>query len=84
MIDEEYTRHPFYGSRRMKAWLTRKGYDVNRKRVARLMRKIGLEAVYPGRNLSRRAAKDRRHPYLLRGVEIEPAPNLSAAWLKTR
>jgi putative transposase len=71
LIDEEYTRHPFYGSRRMTAWLSRKGYDVNRKRVARLMRKMGIEAVYPGRNLSRQAADDRKYPYLLRGVEIE-------------
>lgn len=71
LIDEEYTRHPFYGSRRMTAWLSRKGYDVNRKRVARLMRKMGIVAVYPGRNLSRQAAEDRKYPYLLRGVEID-------------
>jgi len=71
LIDEEYTRHPFYGSRRMTAWLARKGCDVNRKRVARLMRKMGLEAVYPRRNLSRQAAEARKYPYLLRGVEIE-------------
>lgn len=71
LIDEEYTRHPFYGSRRMAAWLRRRGHDVNRKRTGRLMREMGLEAVCPGPNLSRRAAEHRRHPYLLRGVEIK-------------
>lgn len=54
-IDEEYTRHPFYGSRRIAAWQKRQGHDVNRKRVNRLMRKMGIEAVYPKLNLSRRA-----------------------------
>lgn len=71
LIDEEYTRHPFYGSRRMSAWLKRQGHDVNRKRISRLMRKMGLVAVYPGPNLSRRAAEHRKYPYLLRGVEIK-------------
>ena len=42
LIDEEYTRHPFYGSRKMRDWLQRQGYAVNRKRVRRLMRKMGL------------------------------------------
>ncbi len=74
LIDEEYTRHPFYGSRRMAVWLKRQGYDVNRKRAGRLMRKMGIEAVYPGVNLSKRAAAHRKYPYLLRGVEIK-APN---------
>jgi putative transposase len=70
LIDEEYTAHPFYGSRRMTAWLNREGHAVNRKRVQRLMRLMGLEAIYPKPNLS---APDRQHkvyPYLLRGVAI--------------
>ena len=46
LIDEEYTRHPFYGSRKMRAWLQRQGYGVNRKRVRRLMRKMGLTPIY--------------------------------------
>ncbi len=71
LIDEEYTRHPFYGSRRMAACLKRRGHDVNRKRAGRLMRMMGIEAVFPGPNLSRRAAEHRKYPYLLRGVEIE-------------
>ena len=71
LIDEEYTRHPFYGSRRIAAWLKRQGHDVNRKRVSRLMKEMGIEAVYPKLNLSRQAAKRRKYPYLLRGVVIE-------------
>ena len=72
LIDEEYTRHPFYGSRRMAVWLKEDmGHDVNRKRVRRLMRLMGLEAIYPRPRLS---AGDRNHkvyPYLLRDVSIE-------------
>jgi putative transposase len=71
LIDEEYTRHPFYGSRRMAVWLNEeKGQEVNRKRVRRLMRLMGLEAIYPKPNLS--AGNGHRvYPYLLRGVEVE-------------
>ena len=47
LIDEQYTACPFYGSRRMTEWLTRQGEEVNRKRVQRLMRMMGLEAIYP-------------------------------------
>src|SRR6185369_16642865 len=47
LIDEEYTAHPFLGSRRLTAWLTQQGEAVNRKRVQRLMRLMGLEAIYP-------------------------------------
>ena len=46
-IDEQYTACPFYGSRRMTAWLIQQGEEVNRKRVQRLMRTMGLEAIYP-------------------------------------
>jgi putative transposase len=56
LIDEEYTRHPFYGSRRMAVWLNEDmGHDVNRKRVRRLMRLMGLEAIYPRAYGCRRA-----------------------------
>ena len=51
-IDEQYTRRPFYGSRRMTAWLRAQGSAVNRKRVARLMEVMGIEAVYPKPKLS--------------------------------
>jgi hypothetical protein len=48
LLDEQYTRAPFYGSRRMTAWLATQGHEVNRKRISRLMQVMGLEAVYPG------------------------------------
>jgi putative transposase len=71
LIDREYTEHPFYGSRRMTAWLNQdKGEAVNRKRVQRLMRLMGLEAIYPKPKLSG-GRKHKVYPYLLRGVSIE-------------
>jgi len=70
LIDEQYTRAPFYGSRRMTAWLRGRGHDVNRKRVTRLMQVMGIEAIYPKPNLSRPAAGHTIYPYLLQGVEI--------------
>jgi putative transposase len=70
-IDEEYTAHPFLGSRRLTAWLVRDGEAVNRKRVQRLMRLMGLEAIYPKPRLSAAGRGHRIYPYLLRGVSIE-------------
>src|SRR5581483_2415931 len=52
LIDEQYTAHPYYGSRRMTEWLVERGEEVNRKRVRRLMRIMGLEAIYPRPRLS--------------------------------
>ena len=52
LIDEEYTKHLFYGSRKLTAWLKRQGYTVNRKRVSRLMRLMEIEAIYPKPQLS--------------------------------
>ena len=71
LIDEEYTRHPFYGSRKMRIWLTKQGFEVNRKRVQRLMRKMGLESVAPKPNTSRPAPEHTVYPYLLRSLEID-------------
>jgi putative transposase len=71
LIDEEYTRHPFFGSRRMSAWLERQGESVNRKRVQRLLRIMGLEAIYPKPRLSVAGRGHRIFPYLLRDVRIE-------------
>ena len=71
LIDEQYTAHPFYGSRRMTVWLTERGEEVNRKRVQRLMRVMGLEAIYPKPRLSLAGKGHRIYPYLLRGVKIE-------------
>lgn len=68
-IDEIYTERPFFGSRRMSAELERRHHlIVNRKAVQRHMREMGIAAVYPGPNLSRRALQHRIFPYLLRGV----------------
>jgi putative transposase len=72
-IDEQYTDCPFYGSRRMTAWLIEQGEEVNRKRVQRLMRVMGLEAVYPKPRLSTAGKGHRVYPYLLRGVTVERA-----------
>jgi putative transposase len=70
-IDEQYTACPFYGSRRMTEWLTRQGEEVNRKRVQRLMRAMGLEAIYPKPRLSTAGKGHKVFPYLLRGVTVE-------------
>jgi putative transposase len=70
-IDEQYTACPFYGSRRMTAWLIEQGEEVNRKRVQRLMRVMGLEAIYPKPRLSLAGRGHKVYPYLLRGVKVE-------------
>ena len=70
LIDEQYLRTPFYGSRRMTIWLVAKGRDVNRKRVQRLMRTMNLEAVYPKPRLSLGARKHKIYPYLLRNLKV--------------
>jgi putative transposase len=69
-LDEQYTRTPFYGSRRMTAWLRSVGYPVNRKRVRRLLQLLGLEAIYPKPRTSTPAPGHRIYPYLLRGLPI--------------
>jgi putative transposase len=71
MIDKQFTDYPFYGSRRMTAWLCSVGCLVNRKRIQRLMREMGIEAIYPKPNLSKRDNEHKIYPYLLRGVEAE-------------
>lgn len=70
-IDREYTAHPFLGSPGMTTWLRRQGYVVNRKRVQRLMRLMGLAAVYPKPRLSVAGVGHKVYPYLLRNVVIE-------------
>jgi putative transposase len=71
LIDEQYLRRPYFGSRRMTLWLRGQGKEVNRKRVQRLMRQMGIEAIYPRPRTTWRNAKHRIFPYLLRGVAIE-------------
>jgi putative transposase len=70
-IDEQYTARPFFGSRQMTAWLVQQGERVNRKRVQRLMRVMGLEAIYPKPRLSAAGRGHRISPYLLRDVKVE-------------
>ena len=70
LLDEQYTATPFYGVRRMTAWLRTQGYTVNLKRVSRLMRQRGLETIYPKPRLSTAHPDHRIYPYLLSGVPI--------------
>ena len=69
-MDEIYLRWPFYGSRRIAVELRRRGYKVNRKRVRRLMRVMGIEAMAPGPNTSRPRKEDKKYPYLLRDLVV--------------
>ncbi len=70
LIDGEYTAHPFYGTRRMVVILRRLGHEVNRKRVQRLMRMMGLAGMAPGPQTSQPHPQHKIYPYLLRGVPI--------------
>jgi len=70
LLDEQYTKTPFYGVRRMTAALRQLGFTVNPKKVRRLLRIMGLEAVYPKPNLSRPNREHRIFPYLLKGLDI--------------
>jgi putative transposase len=70
LIDEQFTKTPFYGIRRMTAALNKMGYKVNKKRVHRLMGKMGLEAIYPKRKPTEASKAHKIYPYLLRDVKI--------------
>ena len=71
LIDRQYLARPYYGSRRMAAWLATQGHVVNRKRVQRLMRRMGLAAIYQRPYTSKAAAAHKVYPYLLGGIAIE-------------
>ena len=71
LLDEQYTRTPFYGIKKMTAWLRTQGQEVNHKRVARLLRQMGLTAIYPAARLSQPGEQNVRYPYLLRGLSID-------------
>jgi len=71
LIDKQYTLTPFYGYRRMTHHLQSLGFRVNHKRVQRLMRTLGLEAIYPKPNLSKPGKDHLTYPYLLKGVAVE-------------
>lgn len=73
LIDEQYLKTPFYGSRRMTVVLRQQGYAVNRKRVQRLMRQLGLEAIYPKPRLSQPHPEHQVYPYLLRNLAVTHA-----------
>ena len=89
-IDRQYLEAPFYGLRRMKAWLERRGIPASRKRVQRLMRITGLRAIYRRPGTSRPASERRVYPYLLRNARITgpnqvwaatcPWPGASSTW----
>ena len=70
LMDHQYLNTPGYGSRKMQAWLLQPGYLVRRKRVRRLLRLMGLEAIYRRPNISKPALGHRIYPYLLPGVEV--------------
>jgi putative transposase len=72
LLDEEYTRHPFLGVIKLTDWLKKQGcFHVGTRRTRHLLRLMGLMAIYPGPNLSRRAPEHKVYPYLLRGVLID-------------
>jgi len=73
VIDEQYTKAPFYGVRRMTAWLRAQNYEVNAKRVRKLFRRLGLQAIYPCKRRSFSAPGHKLYPYLLEGVNVERA-----------
>src|SRR5258708_5825208 len=67
----EITRTRFYGMKKMTAWLRTQGHEVNHKRIARLLREMGLMAIYPSPRLSQPGEQQVRYPYLLRGLSID-------------
>ena len=70
LLDQQYLRKPYYGTRRMQVWLAQQNYPVNRKRVQRLMRQMGLEVVYPRPKTTVPGQGHKVYPYLLRDVAI--------------
>jgi len=71
LIDEQYTKTPFYGSRKIVVYLNHLGHGVNRKRVQRLMRKMEIAGICPGPNTSKRNQGHKVYPYLLKGLKID-------------
>lgn len=70
-IDKQYTKTPFFGSPKMAAWLRKRGFKVNHKRIERLMRLMGLQAMAPGPTTTQKHPEHPVYPYLLRGLEIK-------------
>ncbi len=78
LIDEQYTRTPYFGVPRMTEVIRNKGYMINYKRVSRLMKKMGLTAIYPKPKTSKSNLKEKKYPYLLRDLNIERANHVWA------
>ena len=78
-IDQIYTRWPFYGVPRITAVLRQQGFEINHKRIERLMKKMGIQAIYPKKNLSRSDKQHRIYPYLLRHLDIRRPDQVWAA-----
>ena len=76
MIDEEFSRHPFLGTGRMREYLISQGHTVNRKRVVNLYHELNLEAIFPRKNLSKPDPEHKKFPYLLQDVPITHANHL--------
>jgi putative transposase len=79
LLDEQYTRTPFFGVRRMKIWLAEQGQLVNHKRIRRLMQFMGIEAIYPKPKLSQRNDDHKIYPYLLRNLAIDRSDQVWAS-----
>ena len=79
LIDKQYLKTPTWGSRSMRNYLRRSGYKVNRKRIQRLMRLMGLEAIYPKKKTSRPHPDHKVYPYLLRNMNIDRPNQVWAA-----
>jgi putative transposase len=79
LIDKQFTATPFYGSRRITAWLNSQGHVVSRKKVRRLMSRMGIEAIYPKKRLSLADPRHQKYPYLLRGLTIDRPNHVWAA-----
>jgi putative transposase len=79
LIDECHLQRPFFGSRRVRDWLEDLGYVISRKKVQHLMRAMGLTALYPKRNLSKRHQAHKVYPYLLKGLVIDRPNQVWAA-----
>ena len=71
LLDEQYFKTPFYGVRRLTAWLQQQGYNINRKRTGRLMGIMGWKTLFRGHNTSKPNKEHKVYPYLLRGLAIE-------------
>jgi putative transposase len=78
-LDEQYLLTPYYGVRRMTAWLRRQGFLVNGKRIARLMPLTGLPAIYPKQDLSKPNLTAKKYPYLLKGLTINKVHQVGAS-----